>query len=47
MFRKKLQNEIKLKDETKDYSDDKNIKEYHILKYHGPIDKEDLFDKKK
>jgi len=42
--------EIKLKDETKDYSDDKNIKEYHILKYHGPIDKEDLedlFDKKK
>jgi hypothetical protein len=38
--------EIKLKDETKDYSDDKNIKEYHILKHHGVINIEDLFDKK-
>lgn len=39
--------EIKLKDETQDFSDDKNIKEYHILKYHGPIDAnlEDLFNK--
>jgi len=39
--------EIKLKDETKDYSDDRNIKEYHILKYHGVIDAEDFFDNKK
>ena len=38
--------EIRLKDETQDYSDDKNIKEYHILKYHGTIDNEDMFDKK-
>ena len=37
--------EIILKDETYGYLDDKNIKEYHILKYHGPINKEDLFDK--
>ena len=38
--------EIRLKDETQDYSDDKNIKEYHILKYHGTMDNEDMFDKK-
>ena len=38
--------EIRLKDETKDYSDEKNIKEFHILKYHGTIDDEDMFDKK-
>ena len=37
--------EIKLKDETQGYADDKNIKEYHILKYHGTIDSEDMFGK--
>ena len=37
--------EIKLKDETQGYADDKNIKEYHILKYHGTIDSEDMFSK--
>lgn len=36
--------EVILKDETYGYLDDKNIKEYHILKYHGPINNEDLFD---
>lgn len=39
--------EVRLKDETQDYSDDRNIKEYHILKYHGVISVDDLFDKKK
>ena len=36
--------EVKLKDETKDYSDHNNIKEYEVLKLYASVNNEDLFD---